>query len=166
MMEEMYRDYGTPIFPYSYLSNMWDELVPKGHFFFLIVKHKDNLIGGGCFHHYHDTITFKYGCCLKAFSPMRPYNALTWKGITHGIDNGARHFNFGATSIKDEGLLFFKKGWGAEKGKAFFYYLPIKGQPPKMEAYLDSFQWIKKIWRRLPKPMLRLVGPYFYKWIC
>jgi len=166
MMEEMYREYGTPIFAYSYLSNMWDELGSKDNFFFLLAKHDERVIGGGCFFHFKDTVTFKYGCCIKSAQPLRPYNALTWRGITLGIERGAHYFNFGATSYRDKGLLFFKKGWGAEEGKTYFYYLPIKGKPPEMEAYLDSFKLIKKIWRHLPKPVLRAIGPHFYKWIC
>ena len=58
MLEEMYREYGTPIFNFSFLNNMWENLVPKDLFFLLLVKHKKNIIGGGCFYHFNDVVTY------------------------------------------------------------------------------------------------------------
>ena len=83
-----------------------------------------------------------------------------------GIERKARYFNFGATSIGDEGLLRFKKGWGANDCKGYFYYLPVKGKPPKIEDYLDSYKLAKKIWCHLPKAYLRMIGQNAYKWLC
>jgi len=166
VMEEMYREFGTPIFDYSYLENMWEQLKPLGLFVMLVIKHAGRIIGGGCFLLSRDTLIYKYGTYLPSERALCPFPPLHWSGIEECVKRGLHFADLGASSAGDKGLLQFKKNWGASETPGYFYYLPIKGKPPQMDNYLDSFQFVKKLWKRFPKPLLRMAGPYFYRWVC
>ena len=166
VMEEMYREFGTPIFSYSYLENMWETLMPHGLFVLFIIRHNGKVVGGGCNYVFRDKMIYKYGAYRPSARPLCPTHALIWGAIEECSRRRLRFFDLGATSAGDHGLRQFKNSFGAAENPGFFYYLPIKGKPPAMEAYHDSYQFIKKIWQHLPKPLLRIIGPHFYKWIC
>lgn len=166
VMEEMYREFGTPLFSYCYLANMRETLGAGGSFLLFLIKRDGRIIGGGCNLLYGDTMIFKYGTYLPSERALCPFHALHWNAIEECIRRGLRYADLGATSAGDKGLRQFKRNWGAVENSGFFYYLPVKGKPPEMNTYLDSFQVIKKIWRHLPKPLLRIVGSQIYKWVC
>ena len=166
ILEDMYREFGTPIFSYSYLENMWNILKPQENIALYVIKHNEKIIGGGCMLLYRDQMIYKYGAYIMASRSLCPTHGLVWFGITECVRRGLQVFDLGATSAGDKGLLQFKKNFGAAENPAYFYYFPVKGKPPEMETYLDSFQLIKRVWKLLPKPLLRFIGPQFYKWIC
>lgn len=166
MLEGMYQEFGTPIFSFSYLSNMWDNLMPHDFFKLYTITYNDQTVGGGCNLIYRDQMIYKYGTYLPSARKLFPIHGFLWFTIEECVRRGLRSFNLGATSAGDKGLLQFKKSFGAVENPGYFYYLPVKGKPPAMDTYLDSFHFIKKIWRLLPRRLLRIIGPQFYRWIC
>jgi len=137
------------------------------NFFKLFVAEKDKTqVGGILLLAYNRMLIYKLGACNKNSLYLRPYNALIWEGIKYGIENGFTIFNFGTTSIYNQGLLSFKKGWGATNKKVYFYYYLNKGKIPEIEEYVDSFGIVKKIWRQLPLPITSFVGKKVRTWVC
>ncbi len=166
ILQDLFQGFGSPALKYGYYEAMWQELGPKDEFALLVARHADRIVGAGVFFFYNGKVIYKNGVCTLESLPLRPYNALLWHALEMGLERGMRHYNLGATSPADTGLLRFKQQWGAEPKEPFFYYLPVAGRFPEIEDYFDSYAWQKAVWRRLPRPLVDWLGPRITEWVC
>ena len=165
-MADLFQNFGSPIFNFNYLKNMWMSLHDYGELVLLKILQKGIIVGGGIFLFYNDQIIYKYGACKKEYLQFRPYNALIWEAILMGLERKMEHLNLGAVAVGEEGLIGFKKSWGANMHRSLFYYFPVEGNSPKIENYFNSFSLAKTIWRHLPRTLVNNLGPKTYEWIC
>ena len=92
-------------------------------------------------------------------------NALIWEGIKSGCAKGYNSFNFGTVLKGNQGLLNFKRHFGADIKSGDFYYNNT-GTAPKMENFMGGFRLAKMVWRRLPLRLTEFGGNKLRKWIC
>ena len=97
---------------------------------------------------------------------MRPYNALLWHAIRLGCKNGFKHFNFGTSHKDDNGLLEFKRRFGADTKPVNFYYHVNRGKIPNFENYTSKYNLAIKVWKSLPLKFTEMGGAHIRKWIC
>ena len=166
IMADLFHSYGSPIFSLNYIKNMFESLRDRDEIALLIILHKGKLIGGGIFLIYNNQVIYKNGACKKEYLQFRPYNALVWKAILMGLERRSEYLNLGGTPVSNEGLIRFKKNWGANMHKSLFYSVPLDGSPPEIEKYFNSFSLAKRIWQHLPKTLVTKLGPKVYEWIC
>jgi len=167
ILVENYKNFGTPIFPWKFLENIWKYLASKGLATLLLAKHNGQIIGGHLLLHSHDTLISKYSACRRQFLKLYPFYALYWEAIRVGIEKNLSFFNLGATHKENIGLMEFKTRWGAENYPVYFYYYPVKGKIPKLESYFNSFSLAKALWRRIPSnPIASFIGYKIAEWIC
>jgi lipid II:glycine glycyltransferase (peptidoglycan interpeptide bridge formation enzyme) len=166
IMADLFQSYGSPIFSFNYLKNMWMSLHDRRELVLLVILHKGKLVGGGIFIVHNDQVIYKNGACKKEYLGSRPYNALVWESIMMGLERNLEYLNLGAAPVGQDGLIGFKKNWGASMHRSFFYYLPVGGNPPEIENYFNSFSLAKRIWRHLPRTLVANLGPKTYEWIC
>jgi len=116
------KDIGVPCHPWKFFKNMFKFL---NEYTSLYVSKFDNeIIGGGLFTEFNDTVIYGYGAadpdCLK----LHPYNAFIWKCIEDSCINGYKQFDFGRTSYDNKGLIDFKRRWGTIETKLYCNYYP------------------------------------------
>lgn len=166
LMAAQSQRFGSPMFPFKYFDALWQEFKPGECMELLLVKHNGRVIGGGVFFIYKGKIMYKYGACEASSLNVRPFHAMLWRAIQLGFERGLTEMDLGAASIGDEGLLRFKRHWGADMHPAYFHYLEIKHSVPRVEDYFDSYGWQKEVWRRLPRGVVNQVGPRILEWVC
>lgn len=165
IMADQSQRFGSPMFPFKYFDALWKEFKPGGNLELLLIKYNDRIIGGGIFFIYKGKIMYKYGACEAPFLHVRPFHAMLWWAIQLGIERGLTEMDLGAASVGDQGLLRFKRHWGADMQLAYFHYLEVTHSVPRVEDYFDSYGWQKNIWRRLPRAIVNQVGPRILEWV-
>ncbi|MFW6061659.1 MAG: FemAB family XrtA/PEP-CTERM system-associated protein [Planctomycetota bacterium] len=93
---------------------------------------------------------------------FRNYSAnrlMYWTMLADAADGGCAWFDFGR-STRDSGTHEFKREWGAEELQLHWQHLVAEGAaPPDLRPEKGAFRMLTSLWRRLPVPMARLLGP-------
>jgi CelD/BcsL family acetyltransferase involved in cellulose biosynthesis len=64
---------------------------------------------------YKDTMVYKYGCSDARFNNLGSMPILFWTAIQEAKAAGLRFFDFGRTDAEQQGLITFKRRWGADQ---------------------------------------------------
>jgi len=86
--------------------------------------------------------------------------------MVDAASRGCSNYDFGVTWVRDKGLIAFKEGWNGTTQPVHAYVLPIKSNAPAPGSFFEGYQFAKAIWRRLPLPIVDLVGHQITRWIC
>lgn len=115
------KDIGVPCHPWKFFKNMFELM---GQYVSLYVaKYENEIIGGGIFEYYNNTVLYGYGAVDPNYLKLHPYNSFIWKSIEDSCLNGYKQFDFGRTSSDNKGLINFKKKWGTiEKELSYSFY--------------------------------------------
>ena len=102
-------------------------------------------------------------------SALREHNRLAvnmllyWVVLQRSIEEGARVFDFGRSSV-GAGTYQFKLQWGAEPRQLFWHYwLSHANAMPNLTPSNPKFQLAIKAWQRLPVPVANLIGPHIVR---
>lgn len=104
---------GAPCYPLKFFEEIIKILKNNSRLY--IAKYKDNIIGGGIFLYYKDTVIYGYGAADHRYLKLRPYHAFIWKAIEDACMGGYTNFDFGRASISETGLREFKRRWGTKE---------------------------------------------------
>ena len=116
------KDIGVPCHPWKFFKNMFELM--NEYVLLYIAKYQDEIIAGGVFEYFNDTVIYGYGAADPNNLKLHPYNAFVWKSIEDACANGYKYFDFGRTSYDNEGLINFKKRWGTIEKKLYYSYYP------------------------------------------
>jgi hypothetical protein len=87
-----------------------------------------------------------------------------WEAICHFRNAAATQFSFGRTAPHHAGLLQFKRGWGANEVRMPYYRISLRKQVCLKPVDGDEGNgFARRVMRRLPIPMLRLLGALAYR---
>ncbi len=153
------RRQGVPTQPRQFILRFAD-LFAAGHGFVLLARHQGRDIAGAVFLSAGATLTYKYGASRRRDLHLRPNNLLFMEAIRWGCENGMRTLDFGRTDIDNEGLLAFKRSWGAEELPLAYTYFG-RESPDEPDGF--SRRAIKALIRHSPPVFGRLVGEALYR---
>ncbi len=119
--------------------------------------------GAGFF--WNGEFEMSWASALRRYDSLKPNMGLYWAVMERVIAAGCTTFNFGR-STPDSGTHEFKKHWGSRDEPLFWYDFSPAGRTvttpsPKEGAY----SWGPKIWRKLPLPLTRVLGPRIVRFI-
>jgi len=155
------RHHGLPPQPWSFFKRLHEHVVVHGKGFVALAEFEGRRIAGAVFAHYRDQAIYKFGASDHRFQRMRPNNLVMWEAIRWCCGNGIRSFSFGRTEPENEGLLHFKRSWGAAEARL-----------PYFQLNLSSNRFVLKIagrtksnaaFKAMPLPVLRLAGQLLYR---
>ncbi len=157
------KKHGVPPQPYDFFENMWQELIPTGLAFVLLVKYKNVSIAGGVFLVDKDTIYYKFNASDRNYLQYRPNHLLIWHAIQYGCEKGYNFFDSGRSSPDNLGLVAFKRSWGMQERDLPYYYWPtVKGVASTKERSL-KYKIITSLVRRTPTTISRVAGELLWK---
>jgi CelD/BcsL family acetyltransferase involved in cellulose biosynthesis len=107
------RRQGAPPQPWPFFRNLQACLLETGLGFVVLAKCGDRPVAGAVFLHAGRKAVYKFGAADLAFQELRPSNLVMSTAIRHLAERGFASLHFGRTSLSNEGLRRFKKGWGA-----------------------------------------------------
>src|SRR5947207_6410847 len=95
-------------------------------------------------------VRYAYGASDESYLTLAPNNLLLWTAITWGCTHGYQTLDLGRTACENEGLMEFKRRWGAIKEPLPYYYYPhIAGLAATPESS-RKFRLLTACWKRIP----------------
>lgn len=156
------KEHGLPPQPYHFFQKVFEYVLSKGLGFVVLASRDDQNIAGAVFFIVGDKAIYKYGASDKRYQELRANNLVMWEALKWFGDKGCKIFCFGRTEEENEGLQQFKAGWGPQEHQIqYFKYVLTE------EAFIlckrRGTAIYTGVFRRLPIPMLNIVGSFLYR---
>jgi FemAB-related protein (PEP-CTERM system-associated) len=164
ILAKNYHRLGTPIFPMKFFKNFIK--IFKDDVEILLIRTKDDVpIASVMTFFYKDQVLPYYAGSLFEYRKLAPNDFMYWELMHHGCKNGYKFFNFGRSKL-DTGPFHFKRHWGFEpEPLAYQYHLVKLKQLPDISPSNPKYQRKIKIWKLLPLPVTKILGPPISKYL-
>ena len=162
--------------PYRQLSEDRRLLQPDGTFRLLVAEHEGDIVAGGVFHAFGDTVDLLYNGSDDARLDVRPNHALYWHAIRWAVESGHACLDFGHAR-PDSSLARFKAQWSAREVHEYRYdYVPgaATAADPASETAegksrplhgLGRQGILERVWPHLPLRATRLAAGIAYRYL-
>jgi CelD/BcsL family acetyltransferase involved in cellulose biosynthesis len=130
--------YGLLAQPYSFLQNIWRHFVEPQHGFLMLAIHEDKIVAGDFFLEWKDTLYYKFNASLHDDLSHRPNDLLIWHGIQEAKKRGLTYLDFGLSDIDQEGLIRYKRKFGAEEKTISFLHHSPNGGPTRAQKEMKE----------------------------
>jgi hypothetical protein len=154
--------HGLPPQPTQFFEKLHKHLLSRDLGTIALAQYRRRVIAGAIFLTFGDQVVYKYGASDRRYQQLRANNLIMWEAIRSYASKGYNRFCFGRTEPENEGLLQFKRGWGATEETLRYYKYDLKLQTFVGDPPLDT-GWHGKVFRAMPIPLLRLAGGLLYR---
>ena len=108
---------------------------------------------------YRDTLEIPWASSLRNVNHLGMNIFLYWEILKFATENKYRHFDFGRSS-RDSGTYRFKQQWGAVPKQSYWHYWLNNGSTlPAINTGNPKYAIMINLWKRLPLPLSKLLGP-------
>ena len=157
------KKHGMPAQPQRFFFELWDAFAPSGAMQLLLAEYQGTAIAGIILLASGTTIRYAYGASDERYLNLAPNNLLIWTAITQGCTQGYQTLDLGRTACTNEGLMEFKRRWGASMEPLPYYYYPqVAGLAATSESSL-KFRLLTACWKKLPLSVAGALGNCLYK---
>jgi hypothetical protein len=118
-------------------------------------------IAGAIFLRWRGRVLYKFGASSAANLDLRANNLVMWEAIQFYAAQGCGELDLGRTSLSQDGLRRFKRGWGAAESIIAYEKYDFARANFVEENDLAS-GWHTACFRRAPRGLLRLIGKLVY----
>lgn len=157
------KKHGMPAQPQRYFYQLWDMFAASGAMRLLLAEYQGTVIAGMILLASGTSIRYAYGASDERLLNLAPNNLLMWLAIKLGCTLGYQTFDMGRTSYDNEGLMEFKRRWGAIKEPLPYYYYPQMAGLASTPETSWKFRLLTSGWKRLPLQVAGPLGGYLYK---
>jgi lipid II:glycine glycyltransferase (peptidoglycan interpeptide bridge formation enzyme) len=158
------KRHGIPPQPFSFYTNIFKHIVSNNAGHIILASLDNKVIAGSLFFHIGKKALFKFGASDMNFRKFRANNLIMWEAISWYSQNGYTSFNFGRTDSDDNGLRRFKLSWGSDEVILNYYKFDLKDER-FIQRKSNNYFFIKKVFKKTPEPLLRLIGSMLYRHI-
>jgi lipid II:glycine glycyltransferase (peptidoglycan interpeptide bridge formation enzyme) len=152
-----------PAQPQRFFYDLWDAFAASGSMQILLAEHERNVIAAMVLFASGSTVRYAYGASDERYLHLAPNNLLMWEAISWGCKQGYQVLDMGRTACDNEGLMEFKRRWGAIKEPLPYYYYPhVEGLATTPE-HSWKFRLLTTSWRQLPLQVAGSLGGHLYK---
>lgn len=154
------RKLGTPAFPASYFRNLLDEFPDAD----VMELRLDGKVVAAVLSLYHgQTVLPYYGASDPAFNRANPNNMMYYALMCEARKRGLDHFDFGRSKT-GTGAYLFKSHWGMDERPLPYEILLVKRKNmPNFSPANPKFDLAIRIWRNIPLPLTRIIGPWLIR---
>jgi FemAB-related protein (PEP-CTERM system-associated) len=157
------KKHGMPAQPQRFFFGLWDAFAASGQLQLLLAEHEGSVIAGMILLASGSTLRDAYSASDASSLSLAPNNLLLWEAITRGCARGYKLLDMGRTACDNEGLMSFKRRWGATKEPLVYYYHPrVEGLASTSEQSW-KFRLITNCWRKMPLQVAGPLGGHLYK---
>lgn len=157
------KKHGMPTQPQRFFIGLWDTFAASGALQVLLAEHEGKVIAGMILLASGSTIRDAYSASDVSALSMAPNNVLMWHAITLGCAHGFKTLDMGRTACDNEGLMAFKRRWGATKEPLAYYYYPRVDGLASTSERSWKFRLLTKCWRQLPLQVAGPLGAQLYR---
>lgn len=157
------RNLGTPVFSYRYFEHI-QSILGEGCKI-LSVWHGSRMVAGVMTFFFRDWVMPYYAGALKEYFRYAVNDFMYWSLLRYACEHGYRIFDFGR-SKQGTGAYEFKRHWGFEpQALAYQYDLYSCRTMPDLSPKNTFFQPFIAIWKHLPLPIAKFLGPHILNYI-
>jgi FemAB-related protein (PEP-CTERM system-associated) len=155
------RDLGSPVHAVGFFQAILDAFADKASI--VLVRKDAHAIGGLLALSHKDSLIVPWASSLREYLSLCPNMLLYWETLRMACLKGFRIFDFGRSS-RDGGTYRFKRQWGAAEEPLFWYSIPVGRHPrPQLSPTDGPGVILARLWRSLPLPVTRWLGPIIRK---
>lgn len=156
------KRHGLPPQPFRFFRNIHRHVLSQNGGMVMLAKAQRIVVAAAVYVHLGRRAIYKFGASDSRFQHLRGNNAVMWEAIQWYCRNGFQTLNFGRTSLANEGLRRFKLGWGAEERRLEYVRYDLQ-KNLFLSGQDKAFGWHNHVFKRLPLPLLRMVGALIYR---
>jgi len=155
------RDLGTPVYPKSFFENILDKFSDNA---WICTVYKGNVpLASGFLLSSKNGIEIPWASSIRKFNHLSPNMLLYWNCLEFSCQSGYSVFDFGR-STSGEPTYKFKEQWGATPVQLNWHYWLKNGKSiPEISPANPRYELAIKIWKKLPLPVTRILGPRIVK---
>ncbi|HZW36454.1 MAG: FemAB family XrtA/PEP-CTERM system-associated protein [Deltaproteobacteria bacterium] len=155
------RDLGTPVYPKQFFRNILDQF--PGNSWICTVSAGKTPVASGFLVGYKERLEIPWASSLRRYNRLGPNMLLYWSCLESACERGFRIFDFGR-STAGESTYRFKEQWGAEPYTLHWHYwLAEGGALPEIHPDNPRYRFAIRVWKRIPVPLTRWIGPYIVR---
>lgn len=155
------KKHGLPPQPRRFFRAMWEEVVSRDMGFVVVASRGSKPVAASLFLHFGDRAVFKYGASDPQSAASRGNYLVMWEAVRECMKRGCSMLSLGRTAPSNTGLLQFKRGWAAKEERILYYRHDLRSRRFVSAPQRES-GWHNAILRKLPVPILRLLGELIY----
>ncbi|MGB0721429.1 MAG: FemAB family XrtA/PEP-CTERM system-associated protein [Gammaproteobacteria bacterium] len=154
---ESVRNLGTPVFSPRYFRVLRDVFGDRCEV--LTVQREGELVASVMSFYFRDEVLPYYGGGVAAARQLKGNDYMYYALMNHAAQRGARLFDYGRSKA-GAGSYSFKKNWGFEPEPLYYeYYLVKAAAVPDLNPNNPKYRLMIDLWKRLPLPLSRVLGP-------
>lgn len=157
------KKHGMPAQPQRFFFGLWDAFADSDQVKLLLAEHEGKVIAGMILLASGSSIRYAYGASDEESLQLAPNNLLMWKAISWASEHGYQTLDLGRTACDNEGLMEFKRRWGATKEPLTYYYYPQMAGLASTSEQSWKFRALTTCWRQLPLQVAGPLGGRLYK---
>jgi hypothetical protein len=155
------KRHGLPPQPFGFFKCVAEFLLAKGQGIVVLARHGDRPVAAAVFLHSADRAVYKFGASDAAAHEMRPNNLVMWQAICYYAKREFKSLHLGRTSLSNDGLRRFKRGFGAREHRLAYYSYDLRSA--RFLCRRDrACTCFRAGFRLLPRPLFCLVGRLLY----
>lgn len=157
MYSESVRNLGTPVFAKKYLALLKDEFADDCEI--TIVKNGNQAVAGVMSFYFRNEVLPYYGGGTSAARAVSANDFLYWQVMCQAATRGVQIFDYGRSKV-DTGPYRFKKHWGFEPQPLYYEYGLVRAdEMPNLSPTNPKYRLFINLWKKMPLPLSRLIGP-------
>ena len=155
------RDLGTPVYPLRFFRNILEGFPENTR---ICTVYQENLpVASGFLAGWKDKLEIPWASSLRQFNRMSPNMLLYWSCMAFACEQGYAIFDFGRSTV-GESTFRFKEQWGALPVPLYWHFWMPRNKPePDLTTKNPKYRIAISLWKRLPLPVTRFLGPRIVK---
>jgi CelD/BcsL family acetyltransferase involved in cellulose biosynthesis len=159
------RKHGMPSQPLRFFLTLWDRFAEQGKVQLLLAEYEKTVIAGMILLANGTTVRYAYGASDSDHLYLAPNNLLMWTAIMWGCEHGYKELDMGRTACDNQGLMEFKRRWGAVEVPLPYYYYPARAGLAATSESSWRYRLLTSCWKRLPLPVAEVAGNQLYRYL-
>ena len=155
------RKHGLPPQPFAFFENIQRQVLAKGMGRVAIARWQGRDVAANVCFDFGRRAIYKFGASDPHLPHLRCTHLLMWEVIRWYQNRGFESLDFGRTSLANQGLRQFKRGFGPEETEIVQSKFDFRSNAFVTETD-RVYGWFNHFFRRLPLPLLRVAGELLY----
>ena len=161
VLSESFRNLGTPIFPKRYFERIVEAF--GADFEICVVRGPNGPLAAALTFAFRDHVHPYYAGGTAEARDFRANDFLFLNLMCRARENGRKRFDFGRSKV-GTGSFAYKTHWGFEPTPLIYEYRLVRGRKvPDLSPLNPRLSPFVSLWKRLPLPLSRFLGPHIVR---
>jgi serine/alanine adding enzyme len=155
------RSLGTPVYPKRFFKEILEKFPTST---WICSVHMGNTpVASGFLAGFKNRLEIPWASSIRSYNRLSPNMLLYWSCLKFACEKGFTTFDFGR-STKEESTYKFKEQWGATPNPMVWsYWVRDAGSIPDITPRNRKYNLAIGIWKKLPVPVTKILGPRIIK---